>query len=58
MYNRVVRKKSMIKTILNKIILDKELNYKEMYFIMTNQKLIKTNFGTSINFLMNRRIGK
>lgn len=58
MYNRVVRKKSMIKTILNKIILDKELNYKEMYFIMTNQKLIKINFGTSINFLMNRRIGK
>lgn len=58
MYNRVVRKKSMIKTILNKIILDKELNYREMYFIMTNQKLIKTNFGTSINFLMNRRIGK
>lgn len=58
MYNRVVRKKSMIKTILNKIILDKELDYKERYFIMTNQKLIKTNFGTSINFLMNRRIGK
>ena len=58
MYNRVVRKKSMIKIIPNKIILDKELDYKEMYFIMTNQKLIKTNFGTSINFLMNRRIGK
>lgn len=55
MYNRVVRKKSMIKTILNKIILDKELDYRERYFIMTNQKLIKTNFGTSINFLMNRR---
>lgn len=58
MYNRVVRKKSMIKTILNKIILDKELDYRERYFIMINQKLIKTNFGTSINFLMNRRINK
>lgn len=58
MYNRVVRKKSMIKTILNKIILDKELDYREMYFIMTNQKLIKINFGTSINFLMSRRIKK
>ena len=52
MYNRVVRKKSMIKNILNKIILDKELDYRERYFIMTNPKLIKINFGTSINFLM------
>lgn len=51
----IVKKSSMIRTLLNKIILDKELNYREMYFIMTNQKLIKTNFGTNINFLLKQK---
>lgn len=52
MGSEIVKKSSMIRTLLNKIILDKELNYREMYFIMTNQKLIRTNFGTNINFLL------
>ena len=58
MYSGIVDKKYMIRTLLNKIILDKELNYREMYFIMTNQKLIETNFGTNINFLLDKRINK